>query len=85
MKQQLQKWHRRNGTSSIPMVPLKEMSVKSGKRRNKENLDAPLADPDKSSFKRTLVKNKQAKVVQSRFTFFLSKLIFNAIRTLDVQ
>ena len=34
------------------MVPLKEISVKSAKRKNKKSLEASAADPQKSSFKR---------------------------------
>ena len=44
--EQLQKWHRRSTKSSIPMLPLTAIKVKSTKRR-KDSKICP-ADPDKS-------------------------------------
>ena len=51
--EQLQTWHRRTKTGSIPMTPLKEISVKSA-RKKKSNLSVSAADPENSSFKRNI-------------------------------
>ena len=50
--QQLQKWHRRTNRGSIPMGPLKDIHVKSAKRRSKDSLKVTAADPEKSKSKR---------------------------------
>jgi len=51
--QQLQKWHRRTRKGSIPMIPLKDIKVKSArmKRENKGIVISP-ADPSESYVKR---------------------------------
>eukprot|EP00794_Sanderia_malayensis_P008327 gene8327-9220_t len=51
--QQLQKWHRRTKKGSIPMIPLKDIKVKSAKIRteNKKIVISP-ADPSESYLKR---------------------------------
>ena len=53
--QQLQKWHKRSSKGlSIPMMPLKNMKVKSAKRKVKSEFEISPADPDKSYFKRNV-------------------------------
>ena len=53
--QQLQKWHRRSGKgSSIPMVPLMDIKVRSASRKSKKDLKVTAADPDNSYFKRNV-------------------------------
>lgn len=55
--QQLQKWHRRTKKGSIPMIPLKDIKLKSAKKKtsllNAKNAISP-ADSDSSHFKRDL-------------------------------
>ena len=51
--EQLQKWHRRIKKGSIPMIPLKDIKVKSAKMKRKGgNTIVEAADPNKSNFKR---------------------------------
>ena len=55
--QQLQKWHRRSRKGSIPMIPLKNIKLKSAKmkKRNGKFVIAP-ADSDDTYFKRDVSK-----------------------------
>jgi len=55
--QKLQVWHKRVSKGSIPMIPLKEIKVKSAKmKKDKKNLSVTAADPQKSYFKRDVSK-----------------------------
>ena len=50
--EQMQRWHRRIGKGSIPMIPLKDIKVKSSKRKKDFKIEP--ADPQNSSFKRDI-------------------------------
>ena len=51
--EKLQKWHRRINKGSIPMIPLKDIKVKSSKRQGgKTGFKIEAADHEKSSIKR---------------------------------
>ena len=54
--EQIQKWHRRTGKGSIPMMPLKRIKPKSAKRKDKKKLSISVADPYSSYFKRNVTK-----------------------------
>ena len=50
--EQLQKWHRSSHKSSIPMVPLRELKVKSAVRVGSKGGSIQAADPQNSTMKR---------------------------------
>ena len=53
--EQLQKWHRRTTKGSIPMIPLKDIKLRSAKmRKQKQGIIISAADSEKSFFKRNV-------------------------------
>lgn len=52
--EKLQKWHRRISKGSIPMIPLKDINLKSASMKKNKQMAISAADSDKSYFKRNV-------------------------------
>ena len=76
--EQLQKWHKRTRKGSLPMIPLRQLKVKSARSRKKfvHNEKIVPADPDKSKMKRNVLDMK-AEVSKKLATFPLSESFEN--------